>query len=80
MVQEYKKDCDYCTAKILMKDTAQSWRPFNVDGSMHQCQQTEAQVISKPVTADRLLKVEAYEAIEKFSQLLRNLVDETYRR
>jgi hypothetical protein len=37
MSKSYEKDCIFCGNKIQMSDEKGKWRPFNADGTEHDC-------------------------------------------
>jgi hypothetical protein len=38
MSKSFEKDCDFCGNKIKLSNDLAQWRPFNLDGSAHDCQ------------------------------------------
>lgn len=42
MSKPYQKECIFCRAKITMSDEKGKWRPFNADGTEHDCKSKES--------------------------------------
>ena len=41
MSQSYVKECIFCKGKIRMSDEKGKWRPYNEDGTEHDCKKKE---------------------------------------
>ncbi len=66
MSQSYKKSCIYCNETIEMNDKTGTWKPFNVDGSVHDCRgnqkTTTSQTTKQKVETKKALTLEELEA------------------
>ncbi len=59
MSQSYKKSCIYCNKTIEMNDNTGTWKPFNIDGSVHNCTGNQKTITSQTTTQ----KVETKKAL-----------------
>ena len=70
-MSEYVKECIFCKAKIRMSDKEGKWRPYNEDGSEHDCKKKNEDITKVNNTIKK---------IEKENQRTSLSVDEIVRR
>jgi hypothetical protein len=73
MSKSYEKICDFCGKKIQLSDELGKWRPFNLDGTEHECKKKNGNGKDrKEITLEMVLqKLESHGIIINVERLMK---------